>query len=147
MNSGQGTRNKILQEQETRNLEQDFIGTQNKEIGIRYYRNNEQGTRNREQGSRNNKLVTRYYMNREQGTRNLEKDIKGPGNMEKGTRNKKQGTRNKKQGTRNKKQRTRNKNQGTGIQILQEKGTRSIALGTIYYRNREHETKYRNKEL
>ena len=130
MNSGQGTRN----------LEQDFIGTQNKEIGIRYYRNNEQGTRNREQGSRNNKLVTRYYMNREQGTRNLEKDIKGPGNMEKGTRNKKQGTRNKKQGTRNKKQ-------GTGIQILQKKGTRSMALGTIYYRNREHETKYRNKEL
>ena len=102
--------------------------------------NKELGTGIKEQGSRNKKLVTRYYMNREQGTRNLEKDIKGPGNMEKGTRNKKQGTRNKKQGTRNKKQ-------GTGIQILQEKGTRSMALGTIYYRNREHETKYRNKEL
>ena len=62
MNSGQGTRN----------LEQDFIGTQNKEIGIRYYRNNKQGTRNREQGTRIKKQETSDKILYEQGTRNKE---------------------------------------------------------------------------
>ena len=76
----------ILQEKGTRNLEQDIIGTGNKELGTRYDRNREQG-----KGTRN-KI---YY---EQGTRNLEQDIIGTGKKEQGIRKKifqEQGTWNK----------------------------------------------------